>query len=203
MNDELSGQLVGEHWRIPEYALDWLWLETESETLQTAGAVGLFELTVPTRALTLRWGGERGPALAHFRWQPDRLDWDGSVQIGGFVDALHLTTLDHGESDLAVAVLSIGGQPLKPGYQPYPNMHARAEVPYPVPTFDDALADHIAEDVTTWLAPDDSPLMTLAQDAMMNKLRVHCFGHLAPAAGGWHWHFGLPIVLEALTLFAP
>ncbi|HLV35643.1 MAG TPA: hypothetical protein VKY59_11040 [Spirillospora sp.] len=201
MNDERSGQLTAEHWRIPEYALDSLWLETESETLQTAGAVGLFELIVPAQRLTLRWGGERGPALARLRWQPDNLQWDGSVRVGGFVDALHLTTLER--SDAGVAVIFIGGQPLKPDTRPFPDPHGRHHVPYPVPNFEDGIADDVAEDVTTWLAPEDSPLVTLAQDAMMNKLRVYCFGHLAPPAGGWHWHFALPIVLDSLTLFAP
>ncbi|MBZ0301824.1 MAG: hypothetical protein K8J31_18900 [Anaerolineae bacterium] len=201
MNDELSGQLVASHWRIPEYALDSLWLETESEALQTTGATGLFELTVPAPMLTLRWGGDSGPALARFRWQADNLGWDGSARIGGYVDALHLTSLER--SELAVAVLTIGGQPLRPGAVVYPDMHARNRVPYPVPSFEDGLADDVAEDVTTWLAPEDSPLMTLAQDALMNKLRVYCFGHLAAAAGGWHWHFGLPILLESITLFAP
>ena len=126
----------------------------------------------------------------------------GSVRIGGFVDSLHLTTVERTE-DIAVALLTVGGQPLKPTFSPYPDMHDRHRVPYPVPSFEDGLADDIAEDVTTWLAPEDSALVTMAQDAMMNKLRVHCFGHLAPAAGGWHWHFGLPILLESLTLFAP
>jgi hypothetical protein len=201
MNDELSGQLTAEYWRIPEYAVDSLWLETESETLQTAGAAGLFELTVPAQALTLRWGGERGPALARLGWQVDNLQWDGSVRIGGFVDALHMTTLERDE--MALTVLFMGGQPLKPKSRPYPDMHARAQVPYAVPSFEDGIADEVPEDVTTWLAPEDSPLVTMAQDAMMNKLRIYCFGHIAPAVGGWHWHFGLPILLESITLFAP
>ncbi|MAS36006.1 MAG: hypothetical protein CL610_18505 [Anaerolineaceae bacterium] len=202
MNDELTGQLTEEHWRIPEYALDSLWLETESETLQTAGAVGLFELTVPAQLLTLRWGGGSGPALARLRWQPDNLGWDGSVQIGGFIDALHMTSVERGE-EIGVAVIFLGGQPLKPGTQPHPTMHSRHDVPYPVPSFEDPITDAVPESVTYWLAPEDSSLVTLAQDAMMNKLRVHCYGHLAPASGGWHWHFGLPIVMESITLFAP
>lgn len=200
MNDELSGQLTSESWRIPEYALDSFWLETEAETLQTAGAVGLFELTVPAQTLTLRWGGEDGPALAYLRWKADNLEWDGSVRLGGYVDAIHLTTFERAE--VGVAVILLGGQPLHPHVKPYPDAQARYQVPYPVPSFEEGLVDHVAEDVTTWLAPEDSALVTMAQDALMNKLKVHCFGHLAAPAGGWHWHFGLPILLESITLFA-
>lgn len=202
MNDELTGQLTAENWRIPEYALDSFWLETESETLQTAGAVGLFELTAPAQQLTLRWGGEQGPALAHFSWQPDNLGWEGQVSIGGFIDAIHLTTLERSE-EMGVAVLFVGGQPLRSGQRPYPDTHMRMRTPYPVPSFEDGILDSVPESVSMWLAPEDSPLVTLAHDAMMNKLRVYCFGHLAPPAGGWHWHFALPLLLESVTLFAP
>ena len=44
-------------------------------------------------------------------------------------------------------------------------------------------------------------MLTLAQDALVSKLRVYCFGRLAEEDGGWHEHFALPILLEAMTLF--
>jgi len=90
MNDELSGQLTS-GWPLPGYAQGMLWLDTEAGTVQAEGAHGLFQLTAPSPLVTLRWGGEAGPALAQLRWRTDSLEWDGVVRIGGFVDALHLT----------------------------------------------------------------------------------------------------------------
>lgn len=196
MNDQCSGQLTSD-WRIPAYAQAMLWLESESGVVQAQGINGLFQLAAPSQTVVVRWGGAEGPALAQLRWRADSLDWDGSARIGGFVDALHLTDQPH-----PIAVLSVGGQPLKADTPPYPPARERARVPYAAPAFADGLAEEVEEGLTTWLAPDDSPLLTLAQDALVSKLRVYCFGRLAAEDGGWHEHFALPILLEAMTLFA-
>ena len=200
MNDQLSGQLTST-WRIPAYARDLLWLESESGVVKAEGAQGLFTLSDPAAVLTLRWGGADGPALRQLRWQADSLEWGGDVQIGGYVDALHITEMD--ELPAAISLLHIGGQPLKPGMAAYPNRAARAHVPYPVPSFFDGLAEDVPETVTTWLALEDSPVLILAQDALVSKLRVHCFGHLAEQNAGWHDLFALPIALSGMTIFAP
>ena len=200
MNDELNGQLTS-GWRIPAYARSLLWLDAESGVVKTEGEYGLFQLRDSAHLLTLRWGGADGPALTQFRWQPDSLNWDGSVRLGGFVDAMHLTeALDLTE---ALAILYLGGQPLKPSASPYPTYADRRRVPYPIPAFQDDVADQVEETVTTWMALADSPLMALAQDALVSKLRIFCFGRLAEAEAGWHEHFALPLVREALTLFGP
>ena len=198
MNDQLSGQLG---WTIPAYARDLLWLDSEAGAVRLEGAQGLFTLNAPAQVLTLRWGGANGPALAQLRWRVDSLEWDGSVRIGGFVDALHITEV----SDLPapMVVLQIGGQPLKPEVSAYPARAVRSSVPYPVPSFFDGIAEEVDETVTTWMSLDDSPALTLAQDALVSKLRVYCFGRLAEQMAGWHEHFALPIALEAMTLFAP
>jgi hypothetical protein len=57
--------------------------------------------------------------------------------------------------------------------------------------------------VTTWVAFEDSAPLILAQDALVSKLRVCCFGRLADQAAGWHTHFALPIAPEGMTLFVP
>jgi hypothetical protein len=101
-----------------------------------------------------------------------------------------------------IAVLHVGGQPLKHETSPYPGADQRADVPYAVPSFADGLAGEVEEGLTTWLAPDEGPLLALAQDALVSKLRVYCFGHLADEDGHWHDHFALPVLLEAMTLFA-
>ncbi len=198
MNDQLSGQLG---WNVPAYARDLLWLESDSRAVAVEGAAGLFTLDAPAEVLTVRWGGAQGSALQQVRWQVDSLEWDGAVAIGGYVDSMHITEIDG--LPAPIVVLSIGGQPLKPGITPYPNRAARRAIPYPVPDFYAAIADNIEESVTTWIAFDDSPALTLAQDALVSKLRVCCFGHLADQKAGWHEHLALPIALEGMTLFTP
>ena len=200
MNDELTAQLTST-WRIPPYAQTMLWLTGETvEPVQAEGEHGLFALDAPAPLLTLRWGGAEGSPLALLRWQADSLEWDGGVQSGGLVDTLHITAIPGAE--YPIAVFSLGGRPLAPGVMPYPPAAARHRVPYVFPNFDEGLSE-AEEAVTTWLAPDDSPLVALAQDALVSRLGVYCFGHLADEESGWHEYFALPILLEALTLFAP
>ncbi len=160
MNDELNAQLTSD-WLIPKYARGLLWLETDSDTVPVEGAHGLFKLTAPAPILTLRWGGAQGPALTQLRWQADSLEWDGSARIGGYVDAMHVTEL----TDLPepLTILQVGGQPLKPG-PAYPTAAQRRQVPYPVPSFFDGIAQDVAESVSTWLAVTHSPSLVLAQD---------------------------------------
>ncbi len=198
MNDQLSGQLG---WTIPAYARGLLWLESEAGAVKVEGMQGLFTLEAPAQVLTLRWGGATGPALAQLRWRADSLDWDGSVRIGGYIDAMHFTELD--DLPAPITILHLGGQPLKPGIGAYPDRTARRDVPYRVPSFFDGIADAVGETVTTWMAFEDSPALTLAQDALVSKLGVYCFGRLAEGDAGWHEHFALPIALEGMTLFAP
>ena len=198
MNDQLSGQLG---WTIPAYARDLLWLTSEAGAVKVEGTQGLFTLAAPAQVLTLRWGGADGPALTQLRWQADSLDWDGSVRIGGYVDAMHITEAD--DLPAPITILQVGGQPLKPGIAAYPTKAARRSVPYPVPSFFDGLADEVDESVTMWIALEESASLTLAQDALVSKLPVYCFGHLAAQKAGWHDLFALPIALEAMTLFAP
>lgn len=200
MNDELNGQLT-QTWTIPVYAREMLWVEGTGETVPAQGKRGTFSLETPSPIVTVRWGGADGPALTQLRWQVDSLDWDGSVRIGGFVDALHVTEqLDLPEP---LTVLHVGGQPLKPDALPYPAHPQRKQTPYAVPSFFDGLADAVDEGVTTWMALADSAVLVLAQDALVNKLRVYCYGSLAGDEAGWHEAFALPTILEAMSIFAP
>ncbi len=200
MNDNLNGQLTAD-WEIPPYARDALWLGGGNDKVQVEGAHGIFTLNAPAQALTLLWGGADGPSLTQLQWKTDNLGWDGSVRLGGYVDALHITELPG--TDIPIAIIHFGGQPLKPDVTPYPAAGQRYHAPYPVPDFHGGIDDNVSEGVTTWLAPDDSALMPVVLDALMNKLRVHVLGKLADEAGGWHKHFALPVLLESLALFAP
>ncbi|MBI1259537.1 MAG: hypothetical protein GC204_18880 [Chloroflexi bacterium] len=197
MNDQLSGQLG---WTIPLYARNLLWLESEAGVVKVEGAQGLFTLEAPAEVLTLRWGSAEGPALTQLRWQADSLEWDGSVRIGGYIDSMHITELD--DLPAPITILQLGGQPLKPAVNAYLPRAARRSIPYPVTSFFDGLAE-VDETVTTWMAFEDSAALILAQDALVSKLPVYCFGHMAEQEAGWHDLFALPIALEAMTLFAP
>ncbi|MDZ4763566.1 MAG: hypothetical protein SGI73_03370 [Chloroflexota bacterium] len=218
MNDSLTGQLTG-NWAIPPYARAMLWIETSDALVQTQGEHGTFALPSPADLVTLRWGndapsaaslgeGERyevgaGTALARLRWKADALDWDGQVRIGGYIDTMHITPISGLDDERALVVLSVGGMPLLPSVQPYPDAAARRNVPYPFPAFREGMAEDVPETITTWLALDDSPVLTLAQDALVSKLRVYVFGRLADERAGWHKQFALPLLLESMTLFAP
>jgi hypothetical protein len=197
MNDDRTGMLATARWKIPAYAREMLWLDTESDAVQVEGERGLFQLDAPAEWLTLRWGHEKGPALARLRWRPDCLEWDGTVRLGGYVDSLHLTALPG--IDEAIGVLHLGGQPLLPDTHFYTPAVQRTTASYEMPDFYGGLADDVPETYTSWLVGEDSPLLTMAQDAMLNKMRVWFSGRL----GGFDQHFALPLVLEAITLFAP
>lgn len=198
MNDQLSGQLG---WTIPAYAQKLLWLESGAGAVKVEGAQGLFTLEAPAEVLTLRWGSADGPALTQLRWRADSLEWDGSVRIGGYIDAMHITELD--DLPAPITILHLGGQPLKPDASAFPTRAVRRNVPYAVPSFFEGRNDGVDESITTWMAFEDSPALILAQDALVSKLGVYCFGHLAEQNAGWHEYFALPIALEAMTLFAP
>jgi hypothetical protein len=200
MNDETSGQLTNT-WRLPDYAQGHLWVEGVSGAAVAEGEYGLFDLPGPTPYVTVYWGAvDKGSALVCLPWQPDSLEWGGQVGVGGYVDALHFTEIH--ELDYAINILYVGGQPLRHDLKPHATGADRGE-PISAPDFHSGLMSDGRETVTTWLVPDNSPLTAVAQDAMMNNLRLHCFGRLARARSGWNKFFALPIVLEALTVFGP
>lgn len=195
MNDELSGQLTRE-WVIPQYAYGMIWLQTEIDQLTVEGEYGLFELSVPASTLAVRWGNTEGPILAQLSWMADCLGWDGRVCAGGYVDAVHT------DSRKGVSIISMGGQPLKQTARPYSDPTSRLQTPYTRPNFHAALAAELPETMSTWLVPSESPLAEQAQRAIIHNLRVYLWGRLADDAEGWGEHVALPLVLEAVTLFA-
>lgn len=198
MNDERSGQLTTE-WRIPAYARDLLWLESEAGAVRCEGEQGLFTLPdglPPGAPVTVRWGGAEGAALAQLAWQPDSLGWAGEVRVGGYVDALYAGPLE-GIND-PISLLYISGAPLKAGVRPFAGVGQRGQ-PLVPPRFRDDVSN-MNETVTTWLGFDGSAAMALAQDALVTKLPVFAFGRLAVATWSWNRHFALPILIDGLTV---
>ncbi|QPC82679.1 hypothetical protein G4Y79_23840 [Phototrophicus methaneseepsis] len=200
MNDEQTAQLSSK-WTIPTYAQKMLWVESQSGSTQAEGENGLFTLDVPERVVTLRWGGEEGPLLTQLAWQPDNLDWDGSVRIGGMVDAIHMAAWPG--LDMAIAIVHIGGQPLLPKTVPFQPATARQRMPYPEPDWFDGFDEETEFGYTTWLVSEESSLYMLLHDAMSSKLPVHVYGQLADEDQGWHPYIALPILLQAVTVFSP
>ena len=199
-NGEQTTQLAAPGWEIPSYAQDALWLSGTAIHARTTGNQGQFQLAAPAPELTVRWGGVNGPILAQLPWKTPSLGWDGQVGIGGFIDALHITSIPGLE--FAIVVLFMIGQPIIPGYTPTPAASMRT-TPITAPEFFDGLVNDAPETVTTWLVSEESSLASVAQEAMTSGLRLYFFGSLAEETGGWHRRFALPLLLESATVFAP
>ena len=122
------------------------------------------------------------------------------LRLRGYVDAMHVT--EQTELPDALTILQVGGQPLRPG-PAYPTAAQRRQVPYAVPSFFDGIDQAIGESVTTWLALTDSPALVLAQDALVSKIPVWCYGSLAEDDAAWRDLVALPLSLDAMTIFAP
>lgn len=197
MNDALSGQLCDARTVIPAYARPMLWIDSLAGTVPVEGEKGLFTLPTASEMVTLRWG-QNGPALARLPWRPDSLEWDGSIRIGGVIDALHMAPAPEGDGGLVV--LYLAGYPLRPGALAYP---ARRDAPISPPDYFAGIDDTIDESFTTWVATDETPALALAQDALVSKLDVWCFGRLAGEKSRWHERLALPIWLSEMTAFAP
>lgn len=200
MIDHLSGTLTVSD-TIPYYAQEKLLLQGDGEVATISGASGEYSFTaVPSALLSLRWLEKDGPALGVFHWQPGSLEWDGSIRIGGYLDAIHFQPLPG--TDHYVAVLYLGGQPLQSrlvtgasGSQPI-NIGQKAD-------FHRGLSSYLPETVTTWILDQDHPLATQAQTVLLRNARMHLFGHLATDEDPVSTHFDLPIRLQAMTIFAP
>jgi hypothetical protein len=90
-----------------------------------------------------------------------------------------------------------------PDTRPYPGASQRHLPEFPVPYYVDRVDDTTRPMVVTLLTLADSPLAAHAQEAMLQKMPLHIYGHLADEAHGWHRFFALPIIWESVSLFAP
>jgi hypothetical protein len=200
MNDELTGALCDD-FEIPAYALNRLWLDTESGAVQCEGESGLFTLEAPAQVLTLRWNGADGIPLTQLAWQADNLQWGGTIRLGGIVEAIHLTEIE--DVDMPMALIFFSAQALKPELSRYPDASQRKLSRIQPPQFLDGI-DELQMPMTVPLITfAESPLVTIAQESLMQKNPLFVFGTLAEEEDEWHKHFALPIVWESVTVFAP
>lgn len=200
MNDDLTGQLT-HNWELPTYAQNHLWLDGDASSAKCEGTHGLFELDAPEQILTLRWGSNDGAALTQLKWQIDNLQWDGSVRLGGIVEAVHLTELP--DIELPMAVIYFSGQPLYPYTTPYPNAAQRQLTRFEIPNYIDGVDDNIQPTIVTLITMAESPLVAVAENSLLNSVPLHVYGSLAHQDDGWHEFFAMPLVWESVTIFAP
>lgn len=184
-------------WTIPHYAQSHLRIRTDTgKQYSITGTQGEFDLDETPRTITVGWGDA---PLTQLDFTSGALDWDGTVCLGGFVTAIHMTELQ--AIDMALAIVTLEAQPLKPSVTPFLTPSQRSNYPYAPPDGLDGIDDDTPEGVTTWIAEIDSPLTGLMQDAMNQGHRIHAYGQLASEEHGWHQFFALPILLESVTTF--
>jgi hypothetical protein len=187
MQDSITGKLSS-HWQIPAYAQKKLLICTEYESQTVSGVWGEFALSRPVRTLILRWGVATGPALLRFEWQSESFEWDGSVQVGGYVDAIH--TMRPSAQDDPLHVILFGGHPLT--YHQFPTEQPE--------NFHYSIAAGVSQNITTWVLPYDSPLMTDVRLALVHNLRLHLYGRVPETTQ--RLPLSLPITLEGVTVFS-
>lgn len=200
MNEERAGRLSANSWSIPPYIQKALWLDNGAQSLQVEGELGLFEFKDPAPMLTLRWGAPDGVPVRHLAWQTDDLGWRGEVRVGGMVECIHYTEIP--EAEALIGIVHISGHALAPQVAPYLSAARRMGAWYRSPDFYEGIVQDQDPALTTWLVPDDSPLMSLAHDALMNKMPLYLFGQLAKQESLWQKKFALPIIFESATIFA-
>jgi len=184
-------------WNIPPYAQPHLKIRTDiGKQYSITGTQGHFKFDETPATITVCWGTA---PLTQLEYTSESLDWDGTIRLGGFVTAIHMTELQ--AIDMALAIITMEAHPLKPTVKPYLSSNQRANHPYTPPDGLDGIDDETPEGVTTWIAEIDSPLTGVMQDAMNQGHRIHAYGQLAPEEHGWHQFFALPILLESVTTF--
>ena len=184
-------------WEIPTYAQSHLKITSDKgDQSALSGEHGDFTLDDIPSILTISWGDA---PLTQLSWTADSLDWNGSVRVGGFVTAIHMTEIQ--AIEMPLAIITLEAHPLKPSVIPFITPAQRANYPYPPSDCLEGIDDEIPEGVTTWIAEIDSPLTGVMQDAMNQGHRIYAFGQLASEEHGWHQFFALPILLESLTTF--
>jgi hypothetical protein len=184
-------------WKIPTYAQPHLKITTDTgDQFPVTGEHGEFTVEHTPTTVTVCWGGA---PLTQLVWKSGALDWDGTVRVGGFVTAIHMTELP--AIDMPLAIITMEAYPLKPSVVPFLSPQERNSQPYTPPDCLEGIDDETEEGVTTWIAEIESPLTGVLQDAMSQGHRVYAFGQLASEAQGWHQFFALPILLESVTTF--
>ncbi len=166
------------NWHVPTYAQPLLTTSTDADFVY------------------VHWGTSTGPLLMYAELPTDGkpLDWNGQVIVGGYIQQLHARRI--ADVDFLIATV-LGGA--------FPTDHNT------LLTLDDARrgvfshaddAEPSGDYIYPFIIAADSHFAALAQDALVSNLVVDMTGRLAEDADRWHEICGLPLILDALTLYA-
>jgi hypothetical protein len=188
---------------IPAYAQDMLCLVPDGgEVRRVRGQHGTLDVA-PTFSgpLRLAWESAAGPILAVWDRLPDnlRLDWDGRVKVGGFVERLHAREI--GGQDVVIA--EVVGGPLPADHVGLPSLDDMRRGVYARTADVEPL---YSDQVYPFVVLAENNLASLVQDALVSGLAVDAYGSLASEEPNWrglHEVVGLPLLLDMLTLHAP
>jgi|GEM_PF-3935178 len=227
--DAIAGDLTAPDFHLPTWAQDRLWIalwdrdrgpEHVLASAAATGPRGAFRLDLdadaqaalcltgyrpaPQHVVSVGWGQSRDPVLANLPWPADwaarkRLDlgWDGQVTLIGHVEQIHYQEA----GGLLLAVLELSGYAAPVTYCRLPPLPASGKDRHGLDA--DRRLDDAPEQVAYVLLDAESPLATVALDALVSSLRVVCIAGLGPQEGDWHAVVTLPLLLEALTIVGP
>jgi len=166
-------------WRVPSYAQDRFVIRTDVDFVN------------------LHWMDVTGPVLTY--WDPpaqgEPIIWDGTVNVGGFVERLHARRI----ADVDFIIAEVVGGAFPAGYKNLPTLDDMKAGIFSHPP-DIGPAD-LAQ-MYPFILEADSHFAALAQDALVSRLAVDVIGHFAPEADRWHEVCGLPLIADALTLLS-
>ncbi len=158
----------------------------------------------PQHVVSVGWGQARDPVLANLPWPADwaarkrlNLAWDGQVTLIGHVEQIHYQEA----GGLLLAALELSGYAAPITYRRLPPLPASSADRHGLDA--DRRLDDAPEQVAYVLLDAESPLATVALDALVSSLRVVCVASLGPQEGGWHAVVDLPLLLDALTIVGP
>lgn len=183
---------------LPKYSQNMWWLANEHGEVTQVRPDGHFEFN-SANTLNLHWGHPAGAILN--RWQltrqtPLKLDWDGIVRLGGFIERTHIFEDD--ELGLMVAELVGGAYP--ENYQELPSLADLQMKPFSRNETDTDVSNQ--RHWYSLLVSLDSPFADFLNQCLVNGNAIDCQCSLGDDEGGWHELVGLPLIVERLTLLS-
>ncbi len=183
---------------LPEYSQNMWWLTHQQGETTQIKRDGHFEIN-SADSLDLRWGHPAGPVLN--RWElanqtPAKLDWDGVIRLGGFIERTHILEDD----GLGLMVAELVGGAYSQTYQELPSLADLRVKP-----FTRTETDIDVSNQRYWyslLVSLDSPFADFLNQCLVNGNTVDCQCTLGDDEGGWHELVGLPLIVERLTLLS-
>lgn len=178
---------------IPPYARPLLWLSDaagwQQQLSAEAAPLDAATLQVP---LTLHWAHPQGSPLQRWHHLPATLRWQGTVQVSGYIERSHLLSLGQlGE----MLLLEVMGH-LEEGPR-LPSLDDLQQGPYQPSIYRDS--DDQPPHWYSFLLPLDSALADFAQQGLLHRSSITCYGALAGQQSRLHHALALPLLLDSLS----